>query len=401
MDLKSGFPYWIIKNGLPYNYPSLESSMETEVAILGGGISGALAAHYLVEAGISCLVIDGRSIGLGSTCASTALLQYEIDTPLCQLQKMIGDIKAARAYQLCGEAIKKLELIATKIGLKSFEYRDSLYYAASKKHVSFLKEEYITRKENGFDVQFLEHKDIADQFDFKAPAAILSKLGAQTDAYSFAHALHQYNLKKGCHVFERTVVEKIRHQKDGVTLITDSKQTIKAKKLVYATGYESVNFIRKKIVDLQSTYAIISERRGSGAEAWKDNVLIWNTADPYLYLRTTDDDRIIIGGRDEPFYNPEKRDRLLGEKSKKLEKDFKDLFPKVSFKPEFKWTGTFGATKDGLPFIGPYDKLPHSFFSLGFGGNGITFSQIAGEINRDLILGKKNPDAELFKFERI
>ena len=401
MDLKSGFPYWLIKNGLPYSYPALEDSLETEVVVLGGGISGALSAFYLTGAGIDCVVVDARSIGLGSTCASTSLLQYEIDVPLSKLQNMIGYKKAVRSYILCAEAIIKLKEICDKIEFDKFEYRKSLYYAVSKKDLSFLKDEYKIRKENNFDVIFLDGKTIRNVYGFDAPAAILSELGAQTDAYSFTHALHQYNLKKGAKVFDRVNIMKIHHNKNEVILTTQNKKTLKAKKLIYAVGYEAVNFINKKIVDLNSTYAIISEHYDVDNFAWPGEVLIWNTDDPYLYLRTTKDRRIIIGGHDEKFYNPRKRDKLIDQKSNRLEKDFKKIFPGIPFKQEYKWTGTFGTTKDGLPFIGPYKSLPNSLFALGFGGNGITFSQIAAEINRDLILGNNNPDAELFAFERL
>ena len=401
MNLKSGVPFWLIKNGLLYEYPTLDKDLQTDVVILGGGISGALAAYYLTEAGIECTVIDGRSIGQGSTCASTALLQYEIDVPLSELQKKIGYKESVRAYQQCAEAIQKLENITANIGYSNFVKRKSLYFAASKKDVSFLEEEFAIRKENGFDVQFLNRKEVRDEFRFDSPGAILSELAAETDAYSFTHSLHQYNIKKGCAVFDRTNVKKIRHTKEGVTLQTEDMKTIKTKKLIYATGYEAVNFVKKDIVNLQSTYVIISEYPGKESEAWKDDVLIWNTDDPYLYMRTTSDGRIIVGGRDEPFYNPQKRDRLMESKSKKLERDFKKLFPKIPYKRDYQWAGTFGTTKDGLPFIGQYSPLPNSLFSLGFGGNGITFSQIAAEINRDFILGKPNADAYLYRFDRV
>ncbi len=401
MNLKSGVPFWLIKNGLLFEYPSLDHDAHTDVVILGGGISGALAAYYLTEAGIECTVVDARNIGQGSTCASTSLLQYEIDVPLSKLQKMIGYTDAVRAYEQCAEAIQKLESIAEHIGFANFVKRKSLYYAVSKKDIPFLEEECTIRRENGFDVHFLNRKEVKEAFQFDAPGAILSQLAAETDAYSFSHALHQHNIKKGCKVYDRTDIKKISHNKEGVILVTEEKQTIKTKKLIYATGYEAVNFVKKDIVNLQSTYVIISEYPGNESEAWKDEVLIWNTDDPYLYMRTTSDGRIIVGGRDEPFYNPGKRDRLMESKSKKLEKDFKKLFPKIPFKRDYQWCGTFGTTKDGLPFIGEYSALPNSLFSLGFGGNGITFSQIAAEINRDIILGKPNTDARLYRFERV
>ncbi len=401
MDLSSGYPFWLIQDGLLFNYPKLEASLETEVAVLGGGISGALVAYYLEKRGIQCIVVDARSIGLGSTCASTALLQYEIDTPLSELKDLVGKDNAGRAYTLCGEAIDKLAEIAKEIKLPAFEYKESLYYAAAGKDAAFLKKELAARKEAGFDVAFMEKAEIEDEFGFSAPAGILSTQAAQTNAYLFTHYLHQYLLKRGAQVYDRTPVKRIHHEKNRVILRMENGCTLTAKKLVYATGYEAVNFIDKKVVALQSTYAVISEQVNEAKAFWRNNALLWNTADPYLYLRSVSDRRIIIGGRDEQFYNPVRRDSLMARKTKQLVKDFHKLFPSISFKPEFSWTGTFGATKDGLPFIGPYPALPNSFFALGFGGNGITFSQIAGEMLADVISGQKNKDAPLFSFKRI
>ena len=170
--------------------------------------------------------------------------------------------------------------------------------------------------------------------------------------------------------------------------------------MVYATGYEVVDFISKPIVKLTSTYAIASETFNSPVKFGKTDAVIWNTAKPYLYWRATNDNRIVIGGRDEEFFSHIKRDKLIPQKTKQLQKDFKKMFPSIPFKTEFSWAGTFGSTKDGLPYIGTYKKLPNSFFALGFGGNGITFSQVAGEIIASLIKGKKNKDADIFSFER-
>jgi glycine/D-amino acid oxidase-like deaminating enzyme len=146
MDLVSGYPFWLIKNGLPFQYKHLESDLTTDVVVMGGGISGALVAYYLIKAGVGCVIIDKRAIGLGSTCASTALLQYEIDVPLSKLKKMIGLQNAVRAYKLCEEAISILGEIEKEVGADKFEFKKSLYYAAQKRSVRFLKEEFEIQK---------------------------------------------------------------------------------------------------------------------------------------------------------------------------------------------------------------------------------------------------------------
>ncbi len=401
MNLKAGYPFSLIKNGLVANYPKLEKNIRTDVVIMGGGISGALAAHYLVRENIPCTVVDARSIGLGSSCASTSLLQYEIDTPLYKLAKLIGEKQAARSYWLCKEAIDKLGTLAASIGFTDIQKKPSLYYAAAKKDVAGLKEEFSIRKKNGFKVQYLAGEEVFEKSGIHAPAAILSADAAQTNAYMLTHALHQYNMRKGLDVYDRTNITVIKHKRNGVLLQTANGYQIKAKKLIYATGYEVGQYIDKPIVKLKSTYAIISEALSSARPFWKKEMLLWNTADPYLYIRSTPDNRILVGGRDEDYYSPAKRDALIASKTKKLARDFQKILPGINFIPEFSWTGTFGSTKDGLPFIGPYKKLPNSYFALGFGGNGITFSLMAAEIIAGLVTGRKTPDTSIFSFERI
>ena len=400
MKLSSGYPLSLIKNGLLFSYPKLEGDIKTDVLVLGGGISGALAAHYLIREGIDCILIDARTIGLGSTCASTSLLQYEIDTSLHELIEMVGEKNAVRSYHLGVSAVMKLAAIAAKTGMKDFEMKKSLYYAAYKKDIPFLKKEFEARRKHGLKVKYLDENQLIKQCGFSSPGGILSEVAATTDTYLLTHHLLQYNIKKGLRVYDRTPVVSIKHNRFNVQLKTQEKFHITAKKLVYATGYEVVDFISKPIVKLTSTYAIASETFNSPVKPGKEDIVIWNTAKPYLYLRSTNDNRIIIGGRDEEFFSHIKRDKLIPQKTKQLQKDFKRIFPAVPFKTEFSWAGIFGSTKDGLPYIGAYKNLPNSFFALGFGGNGITFSQVAGEIIASLIKGKKNKDAELFAFDR-
>jgi len=400
MDLTTGYPYWLINSGLPANYPKLDESIKTDIVIIGGGISGALTAFYLVNAGLNCVTVDARTIGLGSTSASTALLQYELDTPLSELANQIGFQQAARAYQMCSESIDTIKSISKEIKFSLFEKQKSLFFAATKKDQKLIEAEFSARKKAGFEVEYLDAKDVEVNYGFSASSAILSAQGGTTDPYMFTHALLQTSIKKGLQVFDRTEVSKINYKKNGVELMTQNGHSISAKTIVNASGYEITEFIDKKIVKLNSTYALASEHVQSHVPVWKDKTLLWNTADPYLYMRLTTDNRIIIGGRDEKFYNPESRDKLIKSKTALLKKDFSKLFPEIELIPEFSWTGTFGSTKDSLPYIGTYAKTPHTYYALGFGGNGITFSVIAAQIISDLITGKKNKDAALFSFDR-
>lgn len=400
MDLHSGHPFWLIKNGLPHIYPQLKKNLKTKVAIMGGGITGAIQAFYLAEAGLDCVVVEKRSIGLGSTCASTALLQYQIDTPLQELIEFVGKPHAVRAYELCAQSIDITEKMCKKVKHENFERKETVFYASYKKDIPLVEKEFELHKEAGFKVEMLTNKELKKGYGLDFPCGMRSQHSAQIDAYALCHQLLQYSMKKGTQVYDRTEISQISHGKNGVKLKTDDGFVIEADWLIYAVGYEVVNFLEKDIVTLNTTWAIVSEQFDDVKSFWKNNALLWETKSPYLYMRTTADNRIMLGGRDEEMNNPAKRADKMKDKSKKLADDFAKLFPQHAFRPEFEWAGTFGSTKDGLPYIGPYKPKPKGLFALGFGGNGITFSVIAAEILRDIIQGKENPDAEIFRFDR-
>lgn len=87
-------------------------------------------------------------------------------------------------------------------------------------------------------------------------------------------------------------------------------------------------------------------------------------------------------------------------RTKRLEKRLAELLPSVATQTAFVWAGTFGETKDGLPFIGPSESCPQALFALGYGGNGLTFGVVAAGILRDLCLGRPNDDARVFRIDR-
>jgi glycine/D-amino acid oxidase-like deaminating enzyme len=168
---------------------------------------------------------------------------------------------------------------------------------------------------------------------------------------------------------------------------------------VFATGYETQQFLKQKTVRLASSYAIASNANTKFIRGLECPV-IWESARPFLYVRTTVDGRIVAGGEDVDFVDAAKRDALLASKTKILTKKIRKMFPRLSWKLAAAWTGTFAESRDGLPYIGPHKDFPGAQFALGYGGNGITFATIASEIIPDLISGAKNPDAKLFRFGR-
>lgn len=401
MDLKSNEPFWLVKNGMPHSYPSVDSDIETEILIVGAGITGSLIAHQCIKDGYKTTIIDRRDVANGSTAATTALLQYEIDIPLFKLKDLIGNEAAVSNYKACLKSISKLRKISREIKSNcGFESKKSLYFSAYKKDISWLKEEFKSRKNEGFKVKWLEPEQIEKKFEIKNSfGGILSHDGGSIDAYTLCHELLDFNVKKGLKVYDKTNIKNTKYLDEGITVITENNFVITAKKIIYCNGYESTEIIKEDFVKLLSTYAMVSEQLNVIPKKLS-KTLVWNTAQPYLYIRTTDDNRLLIGGEDVEFINGKKRNELLQNKTSQLEKKLVKIFPNYKFKTDYSWAGTFGETKDGLPYIGEHSEFQNALFVLGFGGNGITFSVIGMKIISDLLKNKKNKLAYNFRFGR-
>ena len=400
MNLTSSHPFWSVNNGLPENYPSLQRDVVCDAVVIGGGITGALVAVHLVEAGVKTLLIDQRDIGTGSTSASTALLQYEIDVPLRELIKKVGLGAATRSYELCREAIGKLERLAARLKIDcGFERKPSLFLARHQQEIPELREEFQLRRKMGLELQFFDDAAIRKRFPFSRPAALFSQDGGQVDPHRLTHGLLAAGRRAGLEVCDRTAMARMEQTRRGVRITTKNGFHITARRAVIAAGFEAKALLKSEAGTLKSTYALISEPLPKISE-WHRQCLIWESGSPYLYLRTTTEGRVIVGGEDEDFVNAKHRDALISQKTRTLVKKFGRLFPEVPLEVAFAWAGTFGTTKDGLAYIGVPPRFPHAYFALGYGGNGITFSLIAAEIIRDAFLGRQNRDASIFRFGR-
>ena len=402
MDLKSGYPFWAVKNGLLKTFPKLTRDHQSEVVVIGGGITGALIADELSRHGHHVVVLERRDVGWGSSAASTALLQYEIDTHMTELAMRYGEADAVLAYRACADAIGEIETLAAGLGDVDFERQQSLYYASNEEDVATLQEELALRLKHGFDASWLESEAILAEYGFVAPGAILTQLAASIDPYRMAYQLFTKVVERGGEVYDRTQMETMTADDQGVTLTLTNGAMLRSQYVVMAAGYESQAWLPEKVAMNRSSYAMITDPLPPEALGKLRHTMVWESARPYLYLRTTCDGRLLVGGDDDDEDIPQRRDARVEEKAQGLASKVEALWPKLDINPTFSWGGTFAETKDGLPFFGPHEAHgPRVHFAMAYGGNGISYSMIGAKLLRALIEGEEHPLAELFSFKRL
>jgi glycine/D-amino acid oxidase-like deaminating enzyme len=169
--------------------------------------------------------------------------------------------------------------------------------------------------------------------------------------------------------------------------------------MVLANGYEMPDFVPAARHELVSTWVLATAP--VAASVWPGDAVVWEAADPYLYMRATADRRIIAGGEDGEFEEADAREAKTEEKVRAILAKLAARFPALEgIRPEYAWSGVFGATEDSLPMIGRLPGRPCSFAAFGYGGNGITFSAIAADVLAAELEGGSHPAAKLFALDR-
>lgn len=400
MNLISGNTPWRSTLQYPPTYSALEDTIHCDCLVVGAGIGGAMASYNLSLSGAETVLIEKRRVGSGSSHANTGLLQISNDKSLTSCMNTFGQKKGLLFYQLCQTAVRNILDLRDQLDIDAqIIPRSSLLYASTPADVSTLREEYENLVAHGFDSEFWDEERIASLYSFSKPAALYSRSDAETNPFRLVHSLIAKAEMNGVRIYEQTEAKHYEFIEDGVICHTENGRII-AKNVIFAMGYETQEFKKDRGAKLINTYAMMTKPVKKFPK-WYERSLLWETARPYLYFRTTPEGRIIAGGKDEPLTDPERRHVRVISQSQKLLEELEALFPEIKgIEIEYSWGAVFGSTYDGLPYIGPHPRFPHCYFIEGYGGNGTVYSMIAAELLTDTIVGKHRPELDLFSLTR-
>ena len=395
-----GNPLFININKIKKQYNYLTEDVETDVIIVGGGVTGSILGYYFSKEGIDTVILEKSRIAHGSTSITTSLLQYELDSNLMALTENVSLDHAINSYKLGVKALDEIEKFIKEYGNKcDYIKRDTLLYTAKKLEIEELYQEYKLRKENGFNVKFINEDDNPFSFDLKAGVYGIEG-GAELDPFKYTHHLLEVACNNGLRVYENTPVIDVKYNKDYVEAITSYNHKVRGKILVLATGFNTKLFTDRNFGVKTYTYNIVTKPL-KNIEGWFNNVLIRDNEDTYNYFRTTPDNRIISGGEDTPFtdnFNP----KIAMEKYDILEQRVKNMFNKIDYiEIEYKYCGTFDSTKDNLGFIGKDPKNDKLWYGLGYGANRIVFAILGGMMLPKLYRGEVSDYLKYFNICRF
>lgn len=397
-DLRTGIPFWV---KTPHSTIAADIKLTRDrfdVIVVGAGISGALVAEALTRNRLSVLILDRRPPVRGSTPASTAMIQHEIDVPLTRLRRKIGADRADPAWLRSVKAVDDLVALARKLKIDcQMRRKPALYLAGDQMGARALANEATARHEIGIEARYLKRAELLETYGIDRPAAILSQASASANPAQLTAGLLATVLSRNARIVSPIEITDMAEMPGGIALATSKGEVLVADHAVFCTGYEYLPQMKTRSHHVTSTWALAS-RPLSGLPGWMRDTIVWEAADPYLYFRTDEAGRVIAGGEDEDASDANSDPEKLAQKARTIAEKLQDLTGVKLGKPAYTWSAPFSVTDDGLPIIDRVPGFERAFAVMGFGGNGITFSMIAAQIVSAAIARKTDPDADLFAF---
>lgn len=377
------------------SFPILKQDIETDVLIVGAGITGITSAYELTKAGLKVAVVDAGEILSGTTGHTTAKVTSQHGLIYDSLLSHFGEDEARLYYEANEEALAYIDKKIREHQIEcQFKREDAYLYADSDDQLKQLKKEWDAYLKLGLPGEW--HDTIP--LSFAVQGAIKLPDQARFHPLQYLLTLLDSSIKRGAEFYENScLTDSVEQTEDGrLKLKTESGIQITCKYAVSASHYPFYDggglYFTRLHADRSYAIAIEPETPYAGG-------MYINCGNPKRSLRAAELDGkevIIVGGESHKTGQSDCTIKHYEE----LEAFGGKTFGAKSI--PFRWSAQDLATIDQVPYIGPVTSgHPHILIATGFAKWGMSTGTLAALIISDLILDKANRYAYLFTPSRF
>jgi glycine/D-amino acid oxidase-like deaminating enzyme len=398
-------PYWLDRapDRRRPPIPRLRSNLDTEVVIVGGGLTGMLCAWSLAAARIPVVVLERDRIGAGATAGGPGLVREEFEGRFIETARLHG-LRAARTlWQAMRRASLEFPAALRRIGARVDLDPRPFLDIAGREPGAALEREYKARRTAGLEHRWMSALTLRRAAAVDAAGAIRTA-GFVLDPYRTCLAALDASVTKGANVFERSEVLRIRARAKAVEVATEGG-TVSAATVVIAGG-ATIPDLRplRRHLRTRHGYAVVTAPLSAPVkrELGPRTAVLRLGNDPPQFVRWLPGDRVMVEGADQDPVPARAREQAVIQRSGQLMYELSLMFPAISGTPaEWGWSLPFDDTVDGLPYIGSHRNFPRHLFALGLGRHGAGASWLAARMLLRQCAGTPAKGDDLFSFSRI
>jgi len=399
-----GTSYWLDRVGRrPVPATRLGGDAETDVVVIGGGLTGCLTACLFARAGVPVVLLEAGRVGDRAALDAGWLLETP-GVDFLELQKTLGLKDARRVYESSRKAALEVAAFLRRLGPKlAPEPRESLVIAATPADATALERERAGRAAAGLDAVWLPARRAATESGADlVRGALKTRSEGVIDPWQTARAFADAATSAGARLFEQTPATKVRHTRTGVEVVT-AKGVIRAKVMVLATGApRPLVAALQRHVRVDDTYIVVTQELPAAMRGAVPTEAVVRGVGPSLAAAVTKGGRVVIQGGDRPPVPARLAEQALKQRTGQLMYEWSLRHPAVSgLQPAYAWTASRVVGRDGLPIAGAHRNFPHHLFALGLGAAGLAGSWLAARIALRHYQGHPEPSDAPFGFGRL
>ncbi|HKX12863.1 MAG TPA: FAD-dependent oxidoreductase [bacterium] len=376
-------------------YPRLDRDIEVDVAIVGAGITGITAAIQLVKAGKKVAILEALKVGGGTTGDSTGNLYVAVQPYYHKIKskfdgRVVRAIAASRRF-----SINYIEAMVCEKGIEcSFQRRPWYLYSTDAKNDSIVDKEVEILREVGESIDWVD----AVPLPFKVGKAAKMEGQARFDPLKYIAALARDLADRGCLIFENTRFLESEEKGEHCRVSCEGGAVL-ASHLILATHIPKGFHLLQTLAIPYRSYAVAARLQG----ALPPNANFWDTSEPHHATSshssgTGDPDLLVVADSHHKTGQAPDNDHLR--MFQRIEDYLYRNYEVASI--EHRWSAQHYQSADGVPYIGlAGGGLKRSYLATGYFADGLAYGTVAGVVLSDLILGNRNPWAEIYDSTRF
>lgn len=379
---------WTSRNN-PANHPSITSSLEADVCVVGGGITGLTTAVLLQQKGHKVVLLERNTVGSGTTGYTTGHVTSAIDFYYHKLIKTYGLDKAKEVSMATIKARKLIENLINMHDIKEADYKivPATYFADRVEHIEILEKEKEAMLKVGIPTMQLP------DLSLKGTLSDFSIAGqGMMDGMGYVKGLAKAFVAAGGELFEHSPVQDFEYIKDKWH-VKSGDYFVVANHMVHATHTPmNINPVQMEMVPYNS-YAMVVKPKAEIKEG-----LYYDFDSPYHYIRpclVDGEQCYLIGGSDSKTGKKNAQKNQLKELEEYIH--FKFGIEKI----HYAWSDMFFEPAGQLPYIGKNPLGVKSYIATGFSGDGLTFGTISAMMISSLISDGHHNLVDLFNPARV